>query len=107
LADYHQYELYFNQELEYYQAIKDSTKLVRDWLQKNMHLGIDKLSLFPAEYVNYEGNEEFGEEICPVKPFISNMPELNIYIVCKDFRFTLEFIDLFHALFDDKKMLPN
>lgn len=107
LAGYHQYEVYFKQELENYKSISQSEKQVQKWIIKNMHLGFEKFSTFEVEYLDYEGNEEFDEENCPIKLFFLHMPELDLYINRYDFRFTLEFIDLFHFLLYENNLLSH
>jgi hypothetical protein len=107
IYNYQQYEGYFNKELEHYAAIKDSQEQVEKWLRKNMYLGNNKFLLFAIEYTDFEGNEKFAEEECPLKPFFSFISDLDLYIHREDFKHVFEFIELFHTLFYDKKLLPS
>lgn len=107
IAGFHRYESYFKEEMERYQAIKSSRKLQQEWLRKNLKLGTDKFSIFEPLYFDYEGCEDFGEDKCPLGLYISGKTDLRLFIDRNDFKYTLEFIHLFHELFYDKNLLPN
>jgi hypothetical protein len=76
-------------------------------LRKNLLLGTDKFLLFAIEYTDYEGNEEFGEDACPLSPYFMFMPEANVFINREEFVHTLAFIEIFSQLFYVDKLLPQ
>lgn len=107
LSDYHKYEAYFSSELASYYKIAKAPDQVQKWLRKNLLLGTDKFLLFAAEYTDYEGNEEFGKDACPLSLYFMFMPEANVFINRKDFVHTFAFIEIFYQRFYVDKLLPD
>ncbi|MFW6272978.1 MAG: hypothetical protein ACOC2U_04270, partial [bacterium] len=107
LADYHQYEPYFKQQLEQYQSIKECKELVQRWLRNNMYLGYKKFSIFEFEYLGDYENDDFGVDSYPLQPEFIHFSNLTMYIKRRDFLSTLTFLSLFYDLFYNQKMLPN
>lgn len=107
LGKYHKFESHFKKEMAYYQTIKNSEEDLKKWTRKHIHRGTQLFSLFAIDYVDYIGNEVFGEEKCPLKPCLTFLPDFDIYINRQDFQYTLQFVDVFQELFHVRKILPD
>ena len=58
VSDYQKEETYFKQEMAIYKDIKDEPEMVKQWLTKNEHLGVDKYFLFLLDYFGDEDTME-------------------------------------------------
>ena len=107
LGKYHKFERHFKKEMAYYQTIKDSEEDLKKWTRKHIHRGTHLFLLFAIDYIDYDGNEVFGEDKCPLKPYFTFLPDVDIYISRQDFQYTLQFVDAFNELFSVRKILPH
>ncbi|RYH74440.1 hypothetical protein EVU94_05300 [Flavobacteriaceae bacterium 144Ye] len=75
ITDLHKHENYFKQEMAIYKGIKNQSEKVKEWLAKNEHLGAKKYFMFSLD-------NDYG-----------------ISIERNDFRYTIEFTNIFNNLY--------
>lgn len=103
ISEFHRNEKYFQQELTEYQKIKNSHSDLKKWVAKNENLGADKYVCFLIDYLDYDENDQ--EEHLNV--YVSSLKELEIYIDRKDFKNTIDFLEIFNELYWVQEILPE
>jgi len=103
ICELHRNEQYFEQELTEYQKIKNSQSELKNWVAKNEHLGADKYVCFLIDYLDYDENDQ--EEHLNI--YVSSLKELEIYIDRKDFKNTIDFLEIFNELYWVQENLPE
>tara|TARA_R110002096_G_scaffold434449_1_gene656038 strand:+ start:1147 stop:1722 length:576 start_codon:yes stop_codon:yes gene_type:complete len=96
-------EQYFEQELTEYQKIKNSQSELKNWVTKNEYLGADKYVCFLIDYLDYDENDQ--EEHLNI--YVSSLKELEIYIDRKDFKNTIDFLEIFNELYWVQEILSE
>lgn len=103
ICEFHRNEKYFEQELTEYQKIKDSQSDIKNWIAKNEKLGADKYVCFLIDYLDYDENNQ--EEHLNI--YVSSLKELEIYINRKNFKNTIDFVEIFNELYWVQEILPE
>jgi hypothetical protein len=122
---YHKNEEYFRKELLEYEEIKHSEVKLKIWTFKNEKFGIDDYLTFKEEYLGYEydnrentnlrvfGPNKLTLDIVPnifrkqIGKVGKRKTDFEIYIHRNDFKYTLEFIEVFCELFWVRVLLPE
>jgi len=101
ISEFHKNEKYFEQEMLVYQEIKNSKTDLKNWVAKNEKLGAgtDELFLFSIECLDLIKDKEV---ICI---YSKNNFEINVDKV--NFKYIIEFLDVFDNLFWIKKVYPE
>lgn len=94
ILDFHVNERYFEQEIAEYYKIITSSSDIKTWIAKNEDLGAKEHVSFILGYLDYYENDR----VDPLKIYIHNSKELEIYIDRQDFRKTTNFLKVFNEL---------
>jgi hypothetical protein len=93
IADLHQHESYFKQELPTYENIKHDHHALIQWLKKNEKLGTEDFCLFWID-------EWYNEKDNTVAPFLSpTWQHLNIKFKAAEWQHTIKFLDVFNEIY--------
>jgi len=95
LSELHRNEKYFEKEMVEYRLTKNSHSDLKKWIIKNENLGAEKYVCFFIDYLDYDENEK--EEHLSV--YVSSLKELDIFIDRKDFKNTIDFLEIFNDLY--------
>ena len=101
LSQYQRKEEYFKQELEVYYKVKDNPIKLKELVVKNEQIGCNGFFDFLIEFLNYCDNAillgVFDQSVLGYDVFVDN----------KDFKSTIEFLDIFSELFWEKEIFPE
>lgn len=103
LSTIHRLENYFKTQLLELKIIRMSENGKNKWLKKNKHLGADKLACFFIDYLDYDDDDKVEH----LKVFIHTAPSIKIFIQSKDFRYTIEFLEIFDKLYWKNSEINN
>ncbi len=103
ISQFHRNEHYFEQELISYHTIIKSKSNLKAWVSKNEDLGADKYVCFFLDYLDYDDDEKVEH----LSLFIHSLKEVEIFVDRQDFRFTIEFLEIFNDLFWVQEILPE
>lgn len=101
ISELHRYENYFEQQMKEFSNIKDSHYELKKWVAKNEHLGANKFVLFLVDYLDYSENPEHLNVYFPYSK------EFDLYIDRKDFKNTIDFLEIFNELYWVQEILPE
>jgi len=97
LSNLYRNENYFEQELSILRKIKNQPKKVNQWLNKNKKYVADKYVCFFVNYLDYLGS---GKEY-HLNVFSLLNKDLNIFVERNDFKYTIEFKEIFDSIYWD------
>jgi hypothetical protein len=95
LTKLHRNEDYLKQEMAIYNMIKDEPLKVKHWLKKNEKLGAEDYVTFLIDYLDYDPNDNEYH----LKVFFLKNDKLEVYVDRQDFKYTIEFLEVFNALY--------
>jgi hypothetical protein len=93
LAFLHKNEDYFGMELEVFADVKNSEKGLKQWLKCNQTLGSEIYACFIIDYLDY------SEDSFHLNIFIPSNKEYEIYIDGNEFKYTVQFLEIFNGLY--------
>jgi len=103
IADLHRNEEYFKEEIIIYHSVKDSQSELKKWITKNETFGADKYVCFFIDYLDYDEDERVEH----LKIFVQCIKELDIFIERRNFKHTIEFLEIFNELYWVQEILPE
>lgn len=103
ISQFHRNEKYFEQEITTYHQIKKTKSDLKSWVSKNEDLGANEYSCFLLDYLDYDEDEKVEH----LSLFIHSMKEADIFVDRQDFRYTIEFLEIFNDLFWVQEILPE
>jgi len=92
LTESHKFEEYFKNELIDFKKINGNKIMTNEWLQKNKSIVDENFVLFFINYLDYSENPNH------LKTDFREDGVLDFYVNRRDFRFTIEFLELFNKL---------
>ena len=93
ISIFHKREFFFKKELNSYHEIKNSKSKLREWVTKNENLGADEYATFIIDYLDYSEGPKH------LKIFIPSLNELDIYLNRENFKYTINFLEVFKELY--------
>lgn len=103
ISQFHRYEKYFEQELTAYHQIKKSKADLKIWVAKNEYFGADKYVCFLLDYLDYDEDDKVEH----LNVFVPSIKEIDIYVNRKDFKYIIEFLEIFNHLYWVQDILPE
>jgi len=95
LTKLHRNEDYFKQEMAIYNGIKNEPQKVKHWLNKNEKFGSDDYVCFLTDYLDYDTDDK----VYHLGVFFLKDEELEVYVDRDDFKYTIEFLEIFNELY--------
>lgn len=95
LSKFHRNEEYFKQEMAIYKELKNEPQKVKQWLKKNEKLGFDDYVCFLTDYLDYDTDDK----VYHLSIFFLNNEEFEVYVDRDDFKYTIEFLEIFNGLY--------
>ncbi|WZL88266.1 hypothetical protein VS868_11735 [Salinimicrobium sp. 3283s] len=92
IVDLYHYEKYFKSELETLKNIRNDYPALMQWLKKNEKQGSEDFLLFWIE-------EWHNPEEASVNPIILNWSDLEIKFNAEEWKYTIEFLEEFNAIY--------
>jgi hypothetical protein len=100
LSDFHRNEEYFRKELMRYKLISEVDILcLKNWVADNEKIGADDYACFLLDYLDYSDTPEH------LNIFLLYANDLNFYVNKEDFKYTLDFLEVFQDLYWDQDIL--
>lgn len=103
ISQFHRNEKYFEQEVITYLKIKESKKELKAWALKNEELGANKYVCFLLDYLDYDEDEKVNH----LSVFVPSLKDLDIFVDRQDFKFTIEFLEIFNEIYWVQEILPE
>ncbi|GGZ65670.1 hypothetical protein [Mesonia mobilis] len=101
ISELHKYENYFEEQINEYCNIKKSNYELKKWVAKSEDLGTNNFVLFLIDYLDYSANPKH------LNVYLPYSKELDLYIDRKDFKNTIEFLEIFNELYWIQEILPK
>lgn len=106
ISETHKLESYAKEELNTYEAIKNSNTKIKDWLIKNEKIASEELACFFIDYLDYSENEKEIYHLLALA-YQNAEQKFEIFIQRNDFQNLIEYKELFDKLYYIKKMYPE
>ncbi len=103
ISQFHRNEKYFEQEVITYLKIKESKTELKAWALKNEELGANKYVCFLLDYLDYDEDENVNH----LSVFVPSLKDLDIFVDRQDFKFTIEFLEIFNEIYWVQEILPE
>ena len=103
ISQFHRNEKYFEQEVITYLKIKESKTELIAWALKNEELGANKYVCFLLDYLDYDEDEKVNH----LSVFVPSLKDLDIFVDRQDFKFTIEFLEIFNEIYWVQEFLPE
>lgn len=101
LSQYQRKEEYFKEELECYYTVKDDPIKLKELVIKNEEIGLEGWWDFLLGYLNYCDNAVL------LRAFEKSFLGYDVFIDNNDFKYNIEFLDLFNDLFWVEEIYPE
>lgn len=101
LSQYQKKEEYFKEELECYYTVKDDPIRLKELVIKNEEIGLNGWMDFLLRYLNYCDNAIL------LRVFDKSILGYDVFVDNNDFKYTVEFLDLFNDLFWVEEIYPE
>jgi len=88
----HKKETYFKEELLHYHKISNNKELLNKWLTKNKTIGEEEYVCFFLDFLDYK------EDAYHLIVFFLHNKNLEVFIDRADFKYTIEFMNIFNKL---------
>ncbi|MUH37069.1 hypothetical protein D9O36_14550 [Zobellia amurskyensis] len=103
ISDFHRAENHMRDTLVEYHTVKNCQSDLKQWIRKNEYLIADKYASFYFDYLDYD--EDDNELNLLV--YVESVKEFQIYIDKNEFKYTLEFLNLFQDSSSAEQSLEN
>lgn len=102
LSGFHRNEEYFRRELVRYKSISESQSLfIKKWVADNEKIGADDYACFLLDYLDYSDTPEH------LNVFFLYAKDLDFYVNKRDFRYTLQFLEIFNKHYWEDDILQK